>query len=223
MTDTQGGPEPVQPGPSRQVRLTAQAVPAQAVPQGLLGNGLHAQATPEEEFPRPVQTQERRPTKEEEALQKEPDYLERMLGRARSSQEAVAEIPIYFGENPEPFLVFHIKPLTEMEMRADYNTATRWRAASRETNYQRVAQETNDAMFKGLVIYRATIPEERKRYWDNRELQAAYGVVSAWEVIHHVLRPGGVLQAFNIINKVNGFKDEMELEDLLPNSSVPGA
>ena len=181
------------------------------IPEVRVGGGPPAEPDSAREEPK---------TKEEQALAREPDFVQRLLRKANDPEPA-AEVAIFHGNDPEPVIKFHINPLTESEIRQDYNAATKWRPASRETGWQRVPRETDEAMFKGLVIYRATTPEDKKRYWENPELLRAYGVVSAWELIHKILRPGGVLQAFNYINEINGFKDEGEIEELLPNSSGP--
>jgi len=151
-------------------------------------------------------------TREERALEQEPSFLERLMQRAKNKADDLAEIEITRGG--ETILMFRVHPLTESQVNECRNQATRWERR-KEMGYLRVPAEIDGAKFRSLMVYEATVPEDRKQYWDNRQLQEAYGALTVTQLIDEVLLAGGKDQAVAIIEKISGF--QTDLEDLVPN------
>ena len=165
--------------------------------------------------------EEREFTKEETANQGrafEGDILKGLLEGAgfASDEEKTIEI----ARRGKVLFTFRIRPLTE----GDYEKCRR-----RNTKYVRnkqlgikMPEETNSVKYRSDLIYTATVDEDRKKTWDNRQLWNALAergidILTGTDAIDAVLKPGEKAAVVNQIDLLSGFEND-NLEEVIKNS-----
>jgi hypothetical protein len=63
----------------------------------------------------------------------------------------------------------------------------------------------NTAEAQARLVYVATHPEDKRRYWDNLELQRRYNAGTPWDLIAHLHLAGELSRAFMTIFELSGF------------------
>jgi hypothetical protein len=142
----------------------------------------------------------------EEVRANEPDLLKGLLAAGQDAQTETVKITIQ--RKGKTYFSFRIRPLTEQE----YNEANEM-ATQYEKNRQlgiRMPVNRDDAMFRSLLIYKATVDEDRKKLWDNQEAWRHFNVLSGHDLIDRVLLPGEKLAVVNKIDELSGYGAELE-------------
>lgn len=115
---------------------------------------------------------------------------------------------------------FRIRPLTEDE----YEKCKR-----RNTKYVRnkqlgikMPEDTNNVKYRSDLIYTATVEEDRKKLWDNRQIwnalsQRGVDILTATDVIDAALKPGEKAAIVDRIDVISGFEDN-NFEEVTKNS-----
>lgn len=80
--------------------------------------------------------------------------------------------------------------------------------------------DTNRARFQAMLVYHATVPDQRKKLWDNRAAWERYNVITGWAMVLKVLRGGEIDKICDRIDLLSGYTDSSEVErmDLAKNS-----
>lgn len=109
---------------------------------------------------------------------------------------------------------FRIRPLSEEQ----YD-----RCREKNTRYVRnkrigvkVPETTNSVRYRSQLIYEATIPEDRAKVWDNKEMWNALSVASGIDAIDKILKSGEKDKILEQIDAISGF-DNNELEETTKN------
>ena len=109
---------------------------------------------------------------------------------------------------------FRIRPLSEEQ----YD-----RCREKNTRYVRnkrigvkVPETTNSVRYRSQLIYEATIPEDRAKVWDNKEMWNALNVASGIDAIDKILKSGEKDKILEQIDAISGF-DNNELEETTKN------
>jgi len=69
---------------------------------------------------------------------------------------------------------------------------------------------TDTAKYRSLLIYTATVPEDRQALWDNREVWQQLNVLSGWQVIDRVLLAGEKDAVLAKLDQISGFGANLE-------------
>lgn len=110
----------------------------------------------------------------------------------------------------EPMRVRFLKQ-NDNDIEAAQRRATMWVPNPDVPGGPRV-ERTNQARMRAWVIYNATVPEDKARYWDRKELIAKLRVGNGVEVIDRLLDAGEKLQAVNVIYGHSGLMNQGESE-----------
>jgi len=114
---------------------------------------------------------------------------------------------------------FRVRGLTSEEMEKCSDQATK---TVRDKRYGNIAmpKEVNAAKYRCLIIYTATHPDDRKALWDNKTLWEKAGVVTGWQLVDKVLKPGEQERVMQVIEELSGYSDEEAetIEETLKNS-----
>ena len=114
---------------------------------------------------------------------------------------------------------FRIRPLTEEEYE---------KCKKRNTKYVRnkqlgikMPEDTNNVKYRSDLIYTATVEEDRKKLWDNRQIWNALtdkgvDILTATDVIDTVLKPGEKAAVVDQIDLISGFEDN-NFEEVIKN------
>lgn len=99
---------------------------------------------------------------------------------------------------------FRIHPLTEEQ----YNECRK-----RNTKYVRnrsmgvkMAEEVNTARYRSCLIYEATVPEDRKKIWDNKTAWNRLAVLNGPDLISRVLKAGEKDMVCDKLDEISGYK-----------------
>ena len=76
--------------------------------------------------------------------------------------------------------------------------------------------------YRDQLIYNATVPEDRKRLWDNKKVWAALNaknidIVSPLDVIEYTLKAGEKDRIIDIIDQISGFDGDTDIEETAKN------
>lgn len=108
---------------------------------------------------------------------------------------------------------FSVKPLSERE----YNDCKK-----KHTKYVRnrslgvkMPEDTDSVKYRAEIIYRATVPEDRKKLWDNKEAWEALRdkgmqILSGLDMIEYCLIAGEKDRVIDVIDSISGYSDNLE-------------
>ena len=118
-----------------------------------------------------------------------------------NSEESKKQIVIQ--RNGKRLFVFCIKPLTEEESNALRKKHTKY--VKNKITGTKVSGETDLIKFRSEVIYKATVPEDRERIWDNKKAWQKANVVRAIDFIDAVLLGGEKERICDEIDRISGY------------------
>lgn len=153
--------------------------------------------------------EEREFTKEQTATQmkmSEGDILKGMLQAAEFRATEKETIPVKRGE--DTLFTFRIHALSEQEYEKCRRKATKY-VRNKQLGIK-MPEDTNNILYRALLIYAATEEEDRKQTWDNKQLWEAlakmgYSVLTGTDVIDAVLLPGEKADVIKKLDRLSGF------------------
>ncbi|MEK4025782.1 phage tail assembly chaperone [Sporosarcina sp. FSL W7-1283] len=151
---------------------------------------------------------------QDELLAVEGDVLRGLLSMYEDIQEDVTEIEIV--RNGQKYISFNIRGLSEKRYNDLQDMATKFKNA-KNLGGVKVAEETNVTKFRSLLIYHATVEEDRKKIWNNKEAWKALNVLNGPDLIDKVLKAGEKSAVIDKIDEISGYGTESS--DLIKNSS----
>lgn len=110
----------------------------------------------------------------------------------------------------EPMRVRFLKQ-NDADIEAAQRRATAW-VPNRDVPGGPRVEQVNQARMRAWVIYNATVPEDRTKYWDRPELVKKLRCGNGVEVIDKLLDAGEKLQAVNVIYGHSGLMNQGESE-----------
>lgn len=158
--------------------------------------------------------EERNELTNEDYLAMENDILRGLLDAARDKEKETVKIEV--ARNGKVYFSFRVRGLTEEEDNACREQASKY-VLNKRTGLK-IRDEFKLAKYRSLLIYHATVEEDRKRLWDNQEAWEKLNVLSGWQVIDKVLLAGEKDAILAKIEELSGFKDENEEIEELKNS-----
>lgn len=141
----------------------------------------------------------------------EDDILGALMAAANFRENEDEIVPIEIERGGVKCLSFHIHPLDEEE----YNECR-----ERNTKYVRnknvgvkIPEKTNSSRYRSCLIYEATIPEDRKKIWDNKEAWKRLNVLNGPDLISKVLKAGEKDAICEKLDEISGY-NSMEIETI---------
>lgn len=142
----------------------------------------------------------------EEYLEREDDLLRGLLEAAERDRETIT---IEIARKGRVYFRFRIRPLTETEYEECRRKATRWQRDAR-FGAMRVPEGLDLARYRAMLIYAATVEEDRARLWDNRAAWERLNVLNAYDLIDRVLLAGEKDAVVAKIDEISGFGADLE-------------
>lgn len=136
----------------------------------------------------------------------EDDLLRTIVEAAEPDTEPIA---IYRGD--KRVLRFTIQTV-------DMHTYERCRKLSQEKQKAKsyanlsLATDIDRAQSSSMLIFHATVPEDRKRIWENRDLWKRFNVLNGWDLVLKLLRAGEIDRICERIDLLSGYGDQAEGE-----------
>ena len=154
---------------------------------------------------------------QEEILMKEGDILAGLLSLHKEAKENTITRRIKIMRDKKVVLEFRVRPLSEEESQDCHRKATKY--ARTKPGQPKVAIETNSALFRSMLIYTATVDEDRAKLWDNKKAMDAMQLLRGVDMVDSVLRAGEKSRILSEIDEISGFSGENDEdpEDLAGN------
>lgn len=145
---------------------------------------------------------------QEDILMSEQDILRGLIeaGNEKDNESTYRKIQIRRGGVLK--FEFRVRPISEEESVACRDHATKF--APRKKGQPKREIETNSAKFRSWLIYTATVDEDRKKTWDNKQAQEALNVLQGADMIDIVLLPGEKDRIIDVINEISGYGDDID-------------
>ena len=147
----------------------------------------------------------------------EGDILKGMLSAAKFQSTEVRTIEIARGG--DVLFTFRIRPLSEDEYESCRRKATKY-VRNKQLGIK-MPEETNSVLYRSLLILAATVEEDRKKTWENKQLWKALeemdrDILTGADAIDAVLMPGEKARVVDQIDLLSGFEAN-NLEEVIKN------
>lgn len=105
---------------------------------------------------------------------------------------------------------FRIRALSEREWDACREKATTYNKMKRFGG-MRMPEKTDTVKYHTLLIYKATVDEDRAKLWDNKTLWDAVNAVTGTDMVDILIPMAGKKQMIvDLIEELSGYNDEAE-------------
>jgi len=143
----------------------------------------------------------------EELLAVEDAVLRGLLGAYEDQKEDTITVEI--ARKGKVYFKFDIHGLTEKQYNDLQDQATKFKKA-KNLGGVKVAEETDITKFRSLLIYHATVEEDRKQLWDNKQAWEKLNVLNGPDLIDKVLKAGEKKAIIDKIDEISGYSDESD-------------
>ena len=149
----------------------------------------------------------------------EVDLLSALLKAAdyKNDEDEVKELEIK--RNGEVLFSFKIRPLTDDEIKSCRKKATTYMKNPNGKKLPPIEKEYDNVKFQHLAIYTATVEEDKKRIWGNKEFMDRLDLLEPWESVSAMLKPGERTRVMEVVLELSGMggdddeEEEVTLED----------
>lgn len=144
-------------------------------------------------------------------LLSEEEIIQGLISAADFKTETRKEIEIV--RNGKVYFRFRVQPLTEEEYQ---------KCREKHTTYKRnknigikFAESTNSSKYRDALIYKATVPEDREKLWDNKKVWNALinkeiQIMNGLDVIEYTLMAGEKERVIDVIDSISGYENQLE-------------
>lgn len=147
-------------------------------------------------------------------LQNEDMLLRGMLAAAEDRESETATIEI--ARKKKVLFAFQVRSLSESEINKCLDQAAKY-VTKRGV---RIQEDVDQAKYRSLLIYNATLPEDRVKTWDNKALWDSLGnIITGHQVIDRVLHPAEKEAVIFRINQISGYGDEDDEAETLEDTA----
>ena len=146
--------------------------------------------------------------KQTELLMNEAEILKALTDQTQHV-DRIETIEVKFGKTA---IRFKIRPLSEKEWDRCRERATKY-SKNRRLGGMRLPESTDTVGYHSLLIYTATVDEDKKALWDNQAFWAACNVVTGVDMVDKLIPYAGKKsQIIERIEALSGY-DEEEVND----------
>lgn len=108
----------------------------------------------------------------------------------------------------EVCFTFRVRPLGEDEYRKSLERNTKY--VKNKAVGIRVPEKTDQTRYRSELIYRATVPEDQAKLWDNHAAQVQLDVVTGIDLIDKVLMAGEKNAVCELLDEISGYDSSLE-------------
>lgn len=149
-----------------------------------------------------------------DARKHEDDLLNGLLAAANYKDDADESVEIVISRQGKDLFSFHIHPLSEEDFSRCRKRCTKY-VKSRTNAGVRIPEEVDTVKYRCMLIYEATIPEDRAKVWDNKQLWKAKDLATGIEAVDILLKAGEKNAVCEKIDNISGY--EMTEEEVAKN------
>lgn len=149
-----------------------------------------------------------------DARKNEDDLLNGLLAAANYKDDVDESVEIVINRQGKDLFSFHIHPLSEEDFNRCRKRCTKY-VKSRTNAGVRIPEEVDTVKYRCMLIYEATIPEDRAKIWDNKALWKAKDLATGTEAVDVLLKAGEKNAVCEKIDTISGY--EMTEEEVAKN------
>jgi hypothetical protein len=149
-----------------------------------------------------------------DARKNEDDLLNGLLAAANYKDDADESVEIVISRQGKDLFSFHIHPLSEEDFSRCRKRCTKY-VKSRTNAGVRIPEEVDTVKYRNMLIYEATVPEDRAKVWDNKKLWKAKDLATGIEAVDILLKAGEKNAVCEKIDSISGY--EMTEEEVAKN------
>lgn len=149
-----------------------------------------------------------------DARKNEDDLLNGLLAAANYKDDADESVEIVISRQGKDLFSFHIHPLSEEDFSRCRKRCTKY-VKSRTNAGVRIPEEVDTVKYRNMLIYEATVPEDRAKVWDNKQLWRAKDLATGIEAVDILLKAGEKNAVCEKIDNISGY--EMTEEEVAKN------
>lgn len=143
---------------------------------------------------------------DEELAVVENNIVDALLGAAAYRIKADHRREVVIKRDGKALFKFAIEPINEDAWRKCRRLSTK--------NRNKSSEEVDNSLFLAFAIYEATVPEDRARIWDNKEIWEQFRVGRGADVVNIVLKPAEKAKIIEILEDLGGYNDD-DLDDMI--------
>lgn len=149
-----------------------------------------------------------------EARANEDDLLAGLLAAANYKADEDETVEIVISRNKKDLFSFRIHPLSEDDFNRCRKRCTKY-VKSKTQGGIRVPEEVDTVKYRCMLIYEATVPEDRAKIWDNKKLWKAKDLATGVEAVDILLKAGEKNAICEKLDAISGY--ELSEEDVSEN------
>jgi hypothetical protein len=147
---------------------------------------------------------------QEDVLMNESDILRGLLAAAEDkTDEDTNSVPVEIARKGKTLFKFRIRPLGEDEYQQCKDKATKF-VKNRNLGGIKMPEDTNPSRYRCLLIYTATIKEDREKVWNNKEAWRQLSVLNGPDLIEKVLLAGEKDRILDKLEEISGYGNGLE-------------
>ena len=151
---------------------------------------------------------EHTPTPEEaqaEARANEDDLLTGLLAAASYKDDEDENVEIVISRRGKDLFSFRIHPLSEDDFNRCRKRCTKYVKSKSQAGI-RVPEEVDTVKYRCMLIYEATVPEDRAKVWDNKKLWKAKDLATGIEAVDILLKAGEKNAICEKLDAISGYE-----------------
>ena len=140
-----------------------------------------------------------------EARANEDDLLAGLLAAANYKADEDETVEIVINRNKKDLFSFRIHPLSEDDFNRCRKRCTKY-VKSKTQGGIRVPEEVDTVKYRCMLIYEATVPEDRAKIWDNKKLWKAKDLATGTEAVDLLLKAGEKNAICEKLDTISGYE-----------------
>ena len=140
-----------------------------------------------------------------EARANEDDLLAGLLAAANYKADEDETVEIVISRNKKDLFSFRIHPLSEDDFNRCRKRCTKY-VKSKTQGGIRVPEEVDTVKYRCMLIYEATVPEDRAKIWDNKKLWKAKDLATGTEAVDALLMAGEKNAICEKLDAISGYE-----------------
>lgn len=140
-----------------------------------------------------------------EARANEDDLLTGLLAAASYKDDEDENVEIVISRRGKDLFSFRIHPLSEDDFNRCRKRCTKYVKSKSQAGI-RVPEEVDTVKYRCMLIYEATVPEDRAKIWDNKKLWKAKDLATGIEAVDILLKAGEKNAICEKLDAISGYE-----------------
>lgn len=140
-----------------------------------------------------------------EARANEDDLLTSLLTAANYKDDDDETVEIVINRKGKDLFSFRIRPLSEEDFNRCRKRCTKY-VKSKTHGGARIPEDVDTVRYRCMLIYEATVPEDRAKIWDNKKLWKAKDLATGTEAVDVLLKAGEKNAICEKLDTISGYE-----------------